>query len=120
MWSRPATRIAAIATLVGLALGGCSEHYYDRRDTVSLVSGEAMAANRATHMIDPWPAASGRRDIAYSGVQAQRAAECYRLGTVTRPASMVTTSSAGVSSTATPSTPCNTKASSSSTSSSVK
>ncbi len=32
--------------------------------------GEAMAANRVTQVIDPWPAASGRNNIAYNGERA--------------------------------------------------
>ena len=51
-------------------LGGCSEYYFDRRDTISLHSGEAMAANRVTQMIDPWPPASANRNIAYNGEKA--------------------------------------------------
>ena len=55
-------------------------YYFDRRDTVSIVSGEAMATNRVTHMIDPWSRASGNRNIAYNGEKAQTAPECYRTG----------------------------------------
>jgi hypothetical protein len=112
MWSRPVTKTIAAAALLGLSLGGCSDLYYSRRDTMSLVSGEAMAANRVTHMIDPWSPASGRRAIAYNGERAQMATECYRHGTVIKPASMTTTVMSVASSTATPSTPCLTKGSS--------
>ena len=58
MWFRRATRLAAAATLLPLALGGCSDMYFARRDTMSVVSGEAQATNRVTQMIDPWPAAT--------------------------------------------------------------
>ena len=44
-----------------------------------------MAANRVTHMIDPWPPASGNRNIAYSGEKAAIAAERYRTGRVIPP-----------------------------------
>jgi hypothetical protein len=84
------------AALLGATLGGCSEIYSERRDSISLVSGEAMAANRVTHMIDPWPHASGRRDIAYSGEKAALASERYRTGRVIPPVN-ATTSSAGYS-----------------------
>jgi hypothetical protein len=80
--------------LLGVTLGGCNDLYYARRDTMSLVSGESMAANRVTHMIDPWPPTSGRRTIAYSGEKAQTASERYRTGKVIPPVSL-TTSSAG-------------------------
>jgi hypothetical protein len=80
--------------LFGALLGGCSEYYFDRRDTVSLHSGEAMAANRVTHMIDPWPPASGRRNIAYNGEKAAVAAERYRTGRIIPPVNATTSSAA--------------------------
>lgn len=94
MLSRPVTRIMAGVVLLGVTLGGCNDLYYARRDTMSLVSGESMAANRVTHTIDPWSPASGRRTIAYSGEKARTASERYRTGKVIPPVSL-TTSSAG-------------------------
>lgn len=93
---RPSSKALTIAVLLGTVLGGCSDIYYDRRETISVVSGEANAANRVTHMIDPWPAASGRREIAYSGERMQTAHERYRTGCVTKPIN-ATTSSSGYS-----------------------
>ena len=55
MSSASGIKALAAAGLLGALLGGCSEHYIDRRDGVTLYSGEAMATNRVTHMIDPWP-----------------------------------------------------------------
>jgi len=75
-------------------LGGCSEYYFDRRDTITLYSGDAMATNRVTQMIDPWPVASGRRNIAYSGEKAATAAERYRTGRVIPPVNATTSSAA--------------------------
>jgi hypothetical protein len=75
-------------------LGGCSDIYFDRRDTVSLASGEAMAANRVTHMVDPWPVASGQRNIAYNGEKAAAASERYRTGRVIPPVNAMTSSAA--------------------------
>jgi hypothetical protein len=91
MWSRRATRLAAAVLLVA-ALGGCSDIYFERRDTMSVVSGEAQATDRVTQMIDPWPAASGRRNIAYSGEKAAIAAERYRTGRVIPPVNAMTSS----------------------------
>jgi hypothetical protein len=91
MWSRRVTRLAA-ATLLAVALGGCSDFYFERRDTMSVVSGEAQATDRVTQMIDPWPAASGRRNIAYSGEKAAIAAERYRTGRVIPPVNAMTSS----------------------------
>ena len=107
MCSRSATKMAGVALLLGATLGGCSDIYFDRRDGISVVSGEAMATNRVTQMIDPWPAASGNRTIAYDGQKAATAAECYRLGKVIKPVSAIT-SSAAYGQVTTPNTgPCN-------------
>jgi hypothetical protein len=94
MWSRSAIKAAGAALLLGATLGGCSDIYFERRDAISVVSGEAMAANRVTHMIDPWPAHSGRRTIAYSGEKAAVAAERYRTGRVIPPVNATTSSAA--------------------------
>jgi hypothetical protein len=75
-------------------LGGCSEYYFDRRDTVTLYSGDAVASNRVTQMIDPWPVASGRHNIAYNGQKAATAAERYRTGRVIPPVNATTSSAA--------------------------
>ena len=94
MCFRFATKTTAITALLGAMLGGCSEYYFDRRDTVSLHSGESMAANRVTQMIDPWPAASGQRNIAYNGEKAATASERYRTGRVIPPVNATTSSAA--------------------------
>ena len=94
MCSRFATKTIGAAALLGVLLGGCSDIYYDRRDTVSLHSGEAMAANRVTQVIDPWPVASGNRSIAYNGEKAAVASERYRTGRVIPPVSATTSSAA--------------------------
>ena len=38
-------------------LGGCSPYgeYLDRRDTIALSGGNAVATNAVTQMVDPWP-----------------------------------------------------------------
>jgi hypothetical protein len=94
MCFRSATRTVAATALLGLMLTGCSEYYFDRRDTVALHSGEAMAANRVTHMIDPWPPASGQRNIAFNGEKAAVASERYRTGRVIPPVNATTSSAA--------------------------
>jgi hypothetical protein len=93
MLFRSANSAIALATLLGATLGGCSEHF-DRRDGITLHSGEAVAANRVEHMIDPWPPASARRNIAYSGEKAATAAERYRTGKVIAPVNATTSSAA--------------------------
>ena len=94
MCFRSATRAIVATALLGAMLGGCSEYYFDRRDTITLYSGDAVATNRVTQMIDPWPVASGRRNIAYSGEKAATAAERYRTGRVIPPINATTSSAA--------------------------
>ena len=91
---KPLVAAAALSAILGAMLGGCSDIYYDRRDTISLVSGEAMAANRVTHIIDPWPPHAANRNIAYNGEKAAVAAERYRTGRVIPPVNATTSSAA--------------------------
>jgi hypothetical protein len=72
--------------------GACTDMYLDRRDTVSFGAGDAVAANKVTHMVDPWPAHAGNRNIAHDGERMQAAAERYRTNKVT-PLSTAATSS---------------------------
>ncbi|MEP7032067.1 MAG: hypothetical protein ABI830_14120 [Pseudolabrys sp.] len=78
----------AISTLALAALfaslAGCSE-YLDRRDTIAVGGGNAVATDQVTHMVDPWPRDSANRDIAYDGERMQTAVERYRTNKVTPP-----------------------------------
>jgi hypothetical protein len=84
--------VLAFATV----LGGCSLHsdwvdpngYLDRRDTISLHAGDAVATNKVTQMYDPWPANSANYNIAFNGQRMQTAVERYRNNKVTAPVSM--------------------------------
>ena len=66
-----------------LLLGACTDMYLDRRDTVSFAAGDAVAVNKVTHMVDPWPARAGDRNIAFDGERMAAAAERYRTNKVT-------------------------------------
>lgn len=95
MSSRSRIKAAVVPALVlGAALAGCSnpDLYLDRRETVALHAGDAMASNRVTHTIDPWSRASGNREIAYNGEKMQTASERYRTGRVIPPVSAMTSS----------------------------
>ena len=83
-------RALAPAVMLGVMLAGCSDLYFDRRDTISLAAGDAVAINRVTQMIDPWPPASANKNIAFSGDRTQCAAERYRIGRVIPPRSFAT------------------------------
>ena len=82
------------ATILALAattlLGACTDMYLDRRDTVSFAAGDAVATNKVTHMIDPWPARAGDRNIAFDGERMATAAERYRTDKVKAPSGINT------------------------------
>jgi hypothetical protein len=69
---------AILALAAATVLGGCTDMYLDRRDTVSFAAGDAVAANKVVHMVDPWPARAGDRNIAFDGERMTMAAERYR------------------------------------------
>lgn len=89
--TEPATervmRMIAATVLLGAALAGCSNPglYLDRRDTIALSGGDAVAANMVAQMNDPRPAQSGNTNLAFNGQKMQSAIERYRTGKVTRP-----------------------------------
>jgi hypothetical protein len=98
MWSQPRIKPAARAVLPALILAGllagCSDIYYDRRETVASGADDHIAANEVVQMIDPWPRAVGRRDIAFDGNKMQSAVERYRTGKVIPPVNATTSSAA--------------------------
>ena len=84
----------APAMLIAGMLAGCAEPdiYFDRRDTLSLHAGDAVASNIIVQTIDPWPRAAGNRDIAFNGDRMQAAGERYRTGKTLAPQGMNTSS----------------------------
>jgi hypothetical protein len=68
--------IAALG-LGGLALAGCT-HHLDRRDTLLFQSGDAVAANKAIQIIDPWPRGSQTPPDGLSGERAEQIMENLR------------------------------------------
>jgi hypothetical protein len=87
-------RIGA-GVLLAAMLAGCSDLYYDRRETVSFAANDAIATALATQTVDPWPAASANRTIAANGVVVQSAVERYRTCQVIQPKGTSSTSSFG-------------------------
>lgn len=87
------------ASLVALSLGGllaaCADNvgYLDRRDTIALSGGNAVATDTVAQMVDPWPRASADRTIAYNGQKMQSAVERYRNNKVIAPVGIGTSSS---------------------------
>jgi hypothetical protein len=83
--------LAAIIAF-GALLGGCSDIYYDRRETVALGADDHIAANRVAQMVDPWPVYVGNKNIAFNGERMQAAVERYRHHQVIQPRPAATTS----------------------------
>ena len=71
--------------MLGALLAGCSDIYFDRRETIALGAGDAVAANQVEQMVDPWPPHSSNRNLTFNGERMQRAVECYRIDKVTQP-----------------------------------
>lgn len=89
--NREILRLMLIAMAGGM-LGGCSDIYYDRREQISLATGDAVQANKVAQMVDPWPAHSVRREVAYNGEKMQTAVERYRTGRIISPVNATTSS----------------------------
>jgi hypothetical protein len=88
------TRTCAAVIAVGAALGGCSDIYFDRRETVLLGANDAIESNKVAHMVDPWPRSSTKRQLAFDGERMQAAHERYRTNRVTTPVNVTTSSAA--------------------------
>ena len=82
-----AERLMARTILLGVVLGtllaGCSDMYYDRRESVTFQAGDAPKANIVAQTIDPWSRASANRNIDYNGERMQKAIERYRTNKTT-------------------------------------
>jgi hypothetical protein len=85
MLSRSGTRALAVTVVIGTAVAGCSEIYFDRRDSISLSAGDAVASNKVTQTIDPWPRNSSNNRIAANGQLMQAAQDRYNRGKVMTP-----------------------------------
>jgi len=83
---RPFNKAICTVALAAMfaALAGCSE-YFDRRDTIALSGGDAVATDKVTHMVDPWPRDSADRDIAFDGNKMEGAVDRYRTNKVIPP-----------------------------------
>jgi len=80
---RRANKLCVAVVLLAAMLGGCSDLYWDRRDSVAFYAGDAPASNIAIHTIDPWPPAAAKRRQRTNGDVMQKAGERYRNNKVT-------------------------------------
>jgi hypothetical protein len=77
---RPFTKKALLSLALSgglVALSGCAE-YFDRRDTIALSSGNAVATDKVTHMVDPWPPVSADKNLEFNGERMENAMQRYR------------------------------------------
>jgi hypothetical protein len=66
-----------LVILASLQLAAC-DNYMDRRDSVSFGAGDAVAANKAMQIIDPWPQSARTIQHGVSGEQAEAIMEKFR------------------------------------------
>jgi hypothetical protein len=81
-----ASRAVCAAVLLASLLAGCSDLYFDRRETIAFDGGDSIAANAAEQTVDPWPRHSNNNNLAFNGQRMQHAVECYRYNKVAPPA----------------------------------
>ena len=74
----PGSLLRIAAGLLPIGLAACQDPYLARRDTLTIGSGEAVQANIAKQVIDPWPAHAQRIEPTLNGERAQHAMERYR------------------------------------------
>jgi hypothetical protein len=55
-----------------------SPDWFEHRDTITLQAGDAVAANKAMMMRDPWPPYVANRNIPFNGVVMDRAIDQYK------------------------------------------
>ena len=90
---RPGKRALAAVIGLGAIVGGCSDIYYDRRETVLFGADNAVAANNAVQTVDPWPPGSANRNASTNGEVVAAAIERYRTGRVFIPVGTGTSTS---------------------------
>jgi hypothetical protein len=65
--------------------------WFERRDTVTLQAGDAVASNKAMQMRDPWPPYVNNRHIQFNGVVMDGAIDRYKAGSVIEPEAVEST-----------------------------
>src|SRR5436190_4167715 len=76
--SRIDQRATMFSLALALMLSGCSDIYYDRRETIALSADDHQASNSVAQMIDPWPRYVGNKNLAFNGERMQTAVDRYR------------------------------------------
>ena len=76
--SRPKIKRCVYVVVAATTLAGCSDIYFDRRESIELSAGDSLRGNQVVHMVDPWPVRAGDRNIPHDGERMAAAAERYR------------------------------------------
>ena len=82
---RGRSALPALSVLFAAVLGGCSDIYFDRRETIALGADDHLQTNKVEEMVDPWPRYVGNKNIAFNGERMQAAVERYRRHEVIQP-----------------------------------
>lgn len=82
--------LPALLVLLAVVLGGCSDIYFDRRETIALGADDHIASNSVEQMVDPWPRYVGNKNIAFNGERVQAGVERYRRHEVVQPMPLIT------------------------------
>ncbi len=90
----PSTKVLRTLALALLlcAMTGCSE-YLDRRDTIALGAGDAVATDEMTQMVDPWPRVAAQRNIGFNGERMESAVQRYKTNRTYQPSNSGTSTS---------------------------
>jgi hypothetical protein len=84
-----AAAAALLLSAAAVGLGACTSdqthEYVANTDRVTSGAGDAVAANRATHTIDPWPSHSHKTEIGMDGKRAAVAGKRYETNTTLKP-----------------------------------
>ncbi len=82
------TRVLTALTLgVAAMTGGCAADYMSREDRISMSAGDAIATNKAIHVVDPWPSEGFNMRPRTMGQRVVAPVQRYRDGTAQAPAS---------------------------------
>ncbi len=86
MRKRLKTSVLTVLTvcMAGLA-GGCAADYMSREDRISMSAGDAIAVNKAIHVVDPWPSEGFNTRPRTMGQRVVTPVQRYRDGTAQAP-----------------------------------
>jgi len=70
--------VSGLAVVSLVALGACSQEYYDQHDGATLGAGNANEVNKAMQTIDPWPEYAGKVRHKTDGERIGVATERYK------------------------------------------